>query len=277
MYCDDDFHHHYSIEFSILKIIYSIVSIGIEKNVCKTFRIYRRISSEKKAINVRKNDINVQQYTSKDDKLSKSNDQVNPKIFTLKQSIESHDDLSIDYLFKCHVDNKVNKLNYEIGLSRSSIYSENGSYSEANYNSDSFSCISYNQNKYNITPRKVLIVDDATINRRMLGKLLVQRGHYVEDAPNGLIGLNMFKATLNSSSDDLFCRQYDAIIMDIYMPVMTGISATQEIRSLGFKGPIIGVTSCIEYTVEETMLNAGADIVFLKPFKTEDIYATIER
>ena len=58
---------------------------------------------------------------------------------------------------------------------------------------------------------------------------------------------------------------YDAILMDFVMPVMKGPTATTEIRKLGYKGPIMGVTGNESESDREVFMTAGASHVFTKP------------
>lgn len=124
--------------------------------------------------------------------------------------------------------------------------------------------------------KKILIVDDDNANRNLFSKLLQLRGHYCEHAQNGIIGLNMVRATLDMNTDDLYLRCYDFIFVDALMPVMNGISCTKAIRDLGFKGSIMGTTACIESYIHDALKKAGVNHIFVKPFKTSEIYAAIE-
>ena len=186
---------------------------------------------------------------------------------------------SVDYLWKFHVDHKIAKMNYELRQS-----SSNATLNWHNGEIDNMSQLSKTQatasksSSFKISPKakKILIVDDAYLNRKMLGKLLTQKGHYCEEARNGIIGLNMVKATIDMTTDDLLHKCYDVIIMDIMMPEMNGIEATKEIRQLGFKGPIIGITASVDPKDEDAMLKEGATTVLIKPFKTKDVYAIVD-
>ena len=60
-------------------------------------------------------------------------------------------------------------------------------------------------------------------------------------------------------------RPYDIILMDYQMPQMDGPTATKEIRRLGYKGIIIGVTGNSLLIDIETFMKAGANDVLLKP------------
>ncbi len=74
-----------------------------------------------------------------------------------------------------------------------------------------------------LTGRRILAVDDVEINREIAQYLLEMTGAEVDTAENGREALDMFLA----SGD----KPYDIILMDIYMPVMSGYDATQAIRA----------------------------------------------
>lgn len=72
--------------------------------------------------------------------------------------------------------------------------------------------------------RNILVVDDSDINAEVICGLLKQRGAYTTMALNGRSAVEIF---MNSEPDF-----YDAILMDVTMPVMNGLEATKHIRSL---------------------------------------------
>jgi CheY-like chemotaxis protein len=137
-----------------------------------------------------------------------------------------------------------------------------------------------------VIPKKILIVDDDRINRVFLCRLLQKRGHFCVEAENGLLGLNMVNQSITQSLshslsmklDDIKLRHYDVILMDLLMPVMDGLVATRQIRQIGFTGPIIGVTACTlpEDGSEELFQKAGANQVFFKPVKMNEIYTALD-
>ena len=128
------------------------------------------------------------------------------------------------------------------------------------------------------TAKRILVVDDVPTNRKMLRKLLDKRGHYVDEAENGIIAVEMVKtATTNilvssssSGNNDIHKDKgygYDAILMDYVMPKMNGPDATKAIRQLGYTGPIIGVTGNALPEDREVFMNAGATDVIIKPLR----------
>jgi CheY-like chemotaxis protein len=67
----------------------------------------------------------------------------------------------------------------------------------------------------------VLVVDDNNINRLLINKVLTRWGATADFAENGLQAVEKVKNN----------RSYDVVLMDVYMPEMGGIEATQAIRS----------------------------------------------
>ncbi|MDB3864828.1 ATP-binding protein [Amylibacter sp.] len=105
----------------------------------------------------------------------------------------------------------------------------------------------------------VLVVEDSITNREVLCDMLEGMGHNVRSATNGL-------ETLNQAKKQLF----DIIFMDINMPIMGGIEATQKIRSgggLNSKTYIAGLTAhgSDEFGVEAK--ESGMDCYITKPIR----------
>ena len=87
-----------------------------------------------------------------------------------------------------------------------------------------------------VTPRQLLLVDDNEINRDLLGVMLRRMGHEVTLAPGGAEAIALAAA-----------HRYDAILMDISMPGISGVQATRTIQSAADSRnratPIIAVTA----------------------------------
>ena len=113
-----------------------------------------------------------------------------------------------------------------------------------------------------VVPQKfsrVLIVDDVPMNRKMLKRLLTDRFDKCKEAENGQQAVEMVKEAMASGMN------YDVITMDFQMPVMDGVTATSNIRGLGYTGQIIGVTGNALSEDINYFLNNGANIVLMKP------------
>lgn len=135
---------------------------------------------------------------------------------------------------------------------------------------------------------KLLVVDDSALNRKMLCKLLVGRGHTcdeakhgkeavakikinmsIEDAEDGVSGPSPGSPGLGGTGSCLVSR-YDAVLMDFVMPGMDGPTATTVIRGLGYKGVVIGVTGNALPSDIDHFLAHGADRVLTKPMNIND-------
>jgi CheY-like chemotaxis protein len=116
----------------------------------------------------------------------------------------------------------------------------------------------------------VLVVDDSSLNRKVLLKLLRTAGCTCEEASDGQQAVDRVKERLNRTETGTATGEekieYDAILMDFVMPVMDGPTATQIIRGLGYRGPIFGVTgNTLESDVNHFMTH-GVNAVLPKPF-----------
>lgn len=120
---------------------------------------------------------------------------------------------------------------------------------------------------------KILVADDAKTNRIILKMLLEEAGHSVEVVENGKQLLE--KITYPSSPSQTPNYPYDLVLTDIQMPIMDGLTATQNFRelerqqSITRKLPIVAVTS---YALPEEcskMLASGIDHIITKPISPQ--------
>jgi len=105
----------------------------------------------------------------------------------------------------------------------------------------------------------ILVVDDDELNRRMMNILLTREGHQVELASNGLEAFNMIKL-----------RRFDIVFMDLQMPVMDGVEASQKIREWengGARTFIVALTASYLPERGERLFEAGIDNYIPKPFE----------
>ena len=89
---------------------------------------------------------------------------------------------------------------------------------------DCKSCVKENASEESLEGRHFLLVEDNAINSEILGELLQMRGATYTLRENGLEAVEEFQNSRPGT--------YDAILMDIQMPVMNGHEATKEIRKL---------------------------------------------
>ena len=112
---------------------------------------------------------------------------------------------------------------------------------------------------------RVLIVDDATTNRKLLGRLLKLRGHTFEECEDGHISVQKIRESEESD------KPFDMVLMDYEMPVMNGPTAASEIRKLGSDVFIVGITGNIMAEDVDFFTSCGANAVLPKPFKMSSL------
>eukprot|EP00980_Cylindrotheca_fusiformis_P020045 scaffold7133_cov116-Cylindrotheca_fusiformis.AAC.6 len=112
---------------------------------------------------------------------------------------------------------------------------------------------------------KVLVVDDAKMNLKLLMRLVSKRGHKVEGAEDGEIAVRKASAAMLEGAD------YDVILMDYQMPNMDGPTATRVLREQGCDAVIIGVTGNVMAEDVAHFKKCGANAVVHKPAKIETL------
>ena len=116
----------------------------------------------------------------------------------------------------------------------------------------------------------ILVVDDSSLNRKMLCRLLRTAGYICEEANDGQSAVEKVKARMDSGAGTGLGTgskgYYDAILMDFVMPIMDGPTATQAIRGLGYSYPIFGVTGNALDSDINYFVKCGANAVLTKPF-----------
>jgi CheY-like chemotaxis protein len=113
---------------------------------------------------------------------------------------------------------------------------------------------------------RVLVVDDAPTNRKIVCRVLRSRGFECVEARDGQECLKIMKNMSMASSDESGeSSHFDCIVMDFEMPVLNGPDATVALRDLGHTLPIIGLTGNVMQEDMQHFLDSGADIVMVKP------------
>ncbi|MEM6303073.1 MAG: ATP-binding protein [Pseudomonadota bacterium] len=112
---------------------------------------------------------------------------------------------------------------------------------------------------------RVLVVEDNRTNQAVVQKLLEKRGAVVTLAANGKQAINCYGPAL-----------FDVLLMDISMPVMTGLEAARSIRSIEHRRgwprtPILALTGNALERDREEALSAGMDGFLNKPVQRDDL------
>lgn len=123
---------------------------------------------------------------------------------------------------------------------------------------------------WDINPSRILVVDDGPENRQLLSIVLGDMGLSVDLANNGQEGVDaLFNAT-----DEL---AYDAVLMDIQMPVMDGYTAASTMRERGATLPVVALTANAMKGFEEKVLASGFSHYMAKPIDIDKLGALLAR
>lgn len=129
------------------------------------------------------------------------------------------------------------------------------------------------EKKTDYSDRKVLLAEDNDLNWEIAQELLGEMGFFVERADNGKICLEKFE-----QSETGF---YDAILMDIRMPVMNGYEATKAIRALtradAAQIPIIAMTADAFSEDHDKCLECGMNAHIAKPIDMQELLRQLDK
>lgn len=117
---------------------------------------------------------------------------------------------------------------------------------------------------------KILLVEDNVLSQKLACHLLRRQGHEVWVADNGVAALEAYEQ-----------HRFDLILMDVRMPRMDGLAATERIRKkekyTGSHVPIIALTANAMVGDRDDCLMAGMDDCLIKPIQPAELLAAIER
>ena len=111
---------------------------------------------------------------------------------------------------------------------------------------------------------KILLAEDEQQLSRVLETAMTHEGYQVDTAFDGQKAVDLAKE-----------NAYDLMILDIMMPVKTGIEALKEIRQTGNTTHVIMLTAMSEVDDKVTGLDAGADDYLTKPFSLKELLARL--
>ena len=128
------------------------------------------------------------------------------------------------------------------------------------------------KNRAELNGRRILMAEDVMINAEIMEQIIMVRGAQIDHAENGKIALDMF-----AKSEPGY---YDAILMDVRMPEMDGLAATEAIRALGRSDakliPIIAMTANAFDEDVQRSLQVGMNAHLSKPVEPDRLYQTLE-
>jgi CheY-like chemotaxis protein len=113
-------------------------------------------------------------------------------------------------------------------------------------------------------PLKILVAEDHPVNQEILLLILEGLGYQAEAVDNGEKAVNVCLE-----------QSYDLIFMDIQMPVMDGLTATQAIRQLSHQPWIIGLSANAFTESRESALDVGMNYYLTKPLEIQNLVAIL--
>lgn len=111
---------------------------------------------------------------------------------------------------------------------------------------------------------RVLVVEDDTRLADMIARSLRERGFAVDLAHDGRQGI--VQAAVNP---------YDLVVLDITLPVKSGLEVSQELRRRGIRTPILMLTARDAVADRVAGLDAGGDDYLTKPFALDEMHARV--
>lgn len=111
----------------------------------------------------------------------------------------------------------------------------------------------------------VLVAEDNLDNQDLIQLMLGQWGITPDFANNGAEAVEL-----------ALTKDYDLILMDMQMPVMGGLEATEMLRNAAFDGPIIALTANVMKQDVDAYLDAGCDRALAKPIDKQELELTLQ-
>jgi CheY-like chemotaxis protein len=114
---------------------------------------------------------------------------------------------------------------------------------------------------------RILIAEDDDINYMFIEYLFNNSKHKLVRAINGQEAVDIINKDTN----------FDIILMDLKMPIMSGFEATKIIKSIAPDIPIIALTAYVFEDDKQKAMNSGCDDFIVKPYRMEDLFNKIIR
>lgn len=115
--------------------------------------------------------------------------------------------------------------------------------------------------------KKIMVVDDAAFMRLMLKNILSKNGYeIVGEAENGQEAVDKYKSLAP-----------DIVTMDITMPIMEGVEAVKQIRSMDPNAKIVMCSAMGQQAMVVQSIQAGAKDFIVKPFQEERVLEAIQK
>jgi DNA-binding response OmpR family regulator len=115
-------------------------------------------------------------------------------------------------------------------------------------------------------PTSILFVDDDDELREIVRMQLAEEGYDVDEAVDGLVAMEKLQQ-----------RAYDLVLLDITMPVKTGMDVLSFVKEQSMKCHVIMLTGVVGLSMAIDSLNLGADDYITKPYNMDYLLSSIKR
>lgn len=112
---------------------------------------------------------------------------------------------------------------------------------------------------------KILIVDDSSLSRRTLRRILESAGYEVVEAEDGMTALEMY-----------FLEKPSLVLLDLVMKGMYGLDVLVKLREMDPKALVVIASADIQSSTRKLVDEAGALAFINKPFVSEQVIAAVE-
>jgi two-component system chemotaxis response regulator CheY len=113
--------------------------------------------------------------------------------------------------------------------------------------------------------KKILIVDDSAMSRRMLRRIVESAGYEVVEADEGAAGLEQY-----------FLEKPDLVFLDLTMKDMYGLDVLAKLRELDAEARVIIASADIQDSTREMVTAAGANAFINKPLSPEKVLQALK-
>jgi len=112
---------------------------------------------------------------------------------------------------------------------------------------------------------KILIVDDSSLSRRIMRRILEAAGHQVKEAKDGIAALKQYPL-----------GKPDLVLLDLTMPNMPGLDVLKKLRQMDPAARVVIVTADIQRSSQEMAAEAGAAGFVTKPLTPDQVLNAVD-
>lgn len=112
---------------------------------------------------------------------------------------------------------------------------------------------------------KILIIDDSSLSRRLLRRILEDASHEVVEAADGFSALEIFAL-----------EKPELVMLDLTMPGISGFEVLRQLKSSAPSIKVIVASADVQIMTREQAINEGADAFINKPFVQEEIVELVQ-